>query len=315
MEKPTEEREVVVLENKGQRIFGILHMPMNPKGPVPAVLICHGLAGHKTGKYRLYVTLAQMLTRNGIAALRVDFRGSGDSEGEFEDMTVQSTVSDALLSLEWLEKQPRIDPNRLGVYGRSFGGSVAVMAASRFAKCKSIALWAPVFNAKPWQKLWQALHAGQLDEKTRVNAMTINGQMPSLNFYKEFFEMDLEKDLQSLRKVPILHIHGEKDELILIEHADEYVKHREKADAKTKFIRLPQSDHDFSLAEDQKEALIITTRWFMDTLLYRGERWQQFWKNLECKSPLDFLISFNPFKGWCRKKATTSASSEEKKGS
>jgi hypothetical protein len=314
MEKKCEEREVAVLENKGQKIFGVLHMPLDQSKPVPAVLICHGLAGHKTGKYRLYVTLAKMLASVGIAALRVDFRGSGDSEGEFQEMTVQSTLSDALVSMEWLAKNPRIDANRLGVFGRSFGGSVAVMTASAYQNVKSIALWAPVFNAKPWIKLWESLQAGKLDEKTKNDVMTINGQVPSLHFYKEFFDMNLEIDLEKLKTVPVLHIHGEKDELIKIEHANQYVKLREKAHAKTKFVRLPEADHDFSIAEDQHESLFITTRWFADTLLTRGERWQQFWKNLEYNSPLDFLISFNPFKRWYRREAATSANSEERKG-
>lgn len=315
MEKKCEEREVAVLENKGQKIFGVLHMPLNATKPVPAVLICHGLAGHKTGKYRLYVTLAKMLASVGIAALRVDFRGSGDSEGEFQEMTVKSTLSDALVSLDWLAKNPRIDAERLGIFGRSFGGSVAVMTASESQKVKSVALWAPVFNAKPWQKLWESLQAGTLDEKTKNDVMTINGQVPSLHFYAEFFGMDIENDLKKLITVPILHIHGEKDELIKIEHADQYVKLRQKAHAKTKFTRLPEADHDFSIAEDQQEALFITTRWFADTLLNRGERWQQFWKNLEYNSPLDYLISFNPFKRWFRREAVTFESSEEKKGS
>lgn len=313
MDNKIEDRQHIVLENNGQRIFGVLHMPLDQSKPVPAVLICHGLAGHKTGKYRLYVTLAKMLASNGIAALRVDFRGSGDSEGEFHDMTVSSTVHDALASLEWLEKNPLIDPTRLGVFGRSFGGSVAVMTASRSQKIKSIALWAPVFNAKPWLKLWQSLQAGQLSEKEKSDAMTINGQVPSLNFYREFFDMNLETDLEKLRLTPVLHIHGESDNLILIDHADHYVKHREQANAKTKFVRLPTADHDFSLAEDQQVALSITTRWFVHTLLNRGEKWHRFWKNLEFSTPLDYLISFNPFRGWFRKEAIHSGSSEEKK--
>ena len=56
-----EDRESVVLENKGQKIFGIIHKP-KVSGPIPAVLMCHGLGGHKTGKYRMYVLLAEKLS-------------------------------------------------------------------------------------------------------------------------------------------------------------------------------------------------------------------------------------------------------------
>ena len=77
-----EERQSVVLENEGQKIFGILHRPIHVDS-CPAVLICHGLAGHKTGQYRIYVILAEKLSEAGIASFRIDFRGSGDSEGKF----------------------------------------------------------------------------------------------------------------------------------------------------------------------------------------------------------------------------------------
>src|ERR1700722_17738329 len=141
-------RESIVLENQGQKIFGILHRPVIPSDKYPAVLICHGLAGHKTGKYRIYVIFAEMLAKVGIASLRIDFRGSGDSEGDFSDMTLTSEVSDALLSLDFLKTVQDVDADRIGIFGRSIGGTVAFMTVHRDpAKCiKSIATWAPIFD-------------------------------------------------------------------------------------------------------------------------------------------------------------------------
>lgn len=295
MQEKFEERESVVLEHKGQKVFGVLHIPVGVES-APAVLICHGLAGHKTGKYRLYVALATRLAQSGIAALRLDFRGSGDSEGEFHEMTLTTCVEDAALGLEFLKNHKNIDVNRIGVFGRSFGGSIAIMAASRFSKVKSIALWAPVFTADPWRELWELVKSGKLDNKQKEKVMTINGQVPSLSFYAEFFGMNLEKDLEELRTVPVLHIHGERDQLIDIKHADSYVKHRKEAHAKTKFVRLPEADHDFSIADDQKTALEITTQWFQETLLTRGEKWQLFWKNFGWLTLPNYLQFWKLFK-------------------
>ncbi len=277
MEQKVEEREGVVLENHGEKIFGVLHMPREAEN-VPAVLICHGLAGHKTGKYRVYVALAKSLAERGVAALRVDFRGSGDSEGEFHEMTLRGVISDALVALEFLSNHDDIDPHRLGIFGRSFGGSVAVLASGQNQNVKSIALWAPVFNADPWRELWEVVQSDSLSDEKKREVMSINGQVPSMHFYSEFFGMDLEEDLEALHTVPVLHIHGEKDELIEISHADEYVKHRKQAHGKTRFIRFPEADHDFSIIEDQVEAIELTTKWFIETLLTRGERWQLFCK-------------------------------------
>lgn len=288
MSERYETRESVILESKGLKLFGILHLPVGVEKP-PVVLICHGLAGHKMGKQRLYVSLATLLTQVGIAAFRIDFRGSGDSEGEFHEMTVTSCLEDTHIALDYLQSLDKIDSERIGIYGRSFGGSVAVMAASKFSHIKSVALWAPVFNADPWRELWAAVQSGKLDDEQKEKVMTINGQVPSMEFYAEFFNIDLVDDLDQLKDIPVLHIHGIKDELIQIEHADQYMRHRESASGKTKFVRLPEADHDFSIAEDQQTALNLTCDWFQETLLTRGERWRLFWKNFEWLTIPDFL--------------------------
>ena len=97
MEK-IEEKEPVVFEIEGQKLFAVMHLPLHHHHLLPGVLMCHGLAGNKTGRYRLYVHLARELARLGIASLRVDFRGCGDSDGEFSDATVSGFLKDAHIS-------------------------------------------------------------------------------------------------------------------------------------------------------------------------------------------------------------------------
>ncbi len=102
--KAQEKRECITLKNHDEKIFAIFHQPItlgNEKAP--AILICHGFAGQKTGRYRLYVTLAEELAKSGVAVLRLDFRGCGDSEGDFVNTTLAGEVSDALKGLEFLK--------------------------------------------------------------------------------------------------------------------------------------------------------------------------------------------------------------------
>lgn len=261
-----EVRESVVLQNFGQKIFGIYHRPVGLK-KYPALLMCHGLGGHKSGKYRLYVNLSRMLSREGIASLRIDFRGSGDSEGEFSDMTLESEVSDALKGLEFLANDAHVDTNRLGIFGRSFGGTVALLAATRFGKAKTLATWAPVFSGNQWLEKWQQLHSNsELTDESRKNMMRINGQVPGYDFFKQLFNIKMEEELKGLSHAPLLHIHGEQDKIVDIYHAHDYQRLRKQAIAETKFIRLPHSDHDFSHPEEQELALQETCKWFTKTL-------------------------------------------------
>jgi alpha-beta hydrolase superfamily lysophospholipase len=266
MEK-TEERDPVVLQNQGQKIFGVMHRPANAL-KTPAVLMCHGLGGHKVGKGRLYVQLAERLSAAGISSLRIDFRGSGDSEGDFSDMTIDSEVSDAMVALNALKNDPRIDTERIAIFGRSFGGVVAVLAAQKMVIIKSLALWAPVFSIDQWKEKWQQLHAAPIEAAQKASLMDIEGLQPGYPFFKQLFALKLSESLRELSKVPMLHIHGEQDEIVNLSHADNFEEVRLHASGESHFKRLPKTDHDFLDRLEREQALEATIDWFKRTLFY-----------------------------------------------
>lgn len=269
-----ERRESVTLENDNQKILGVLHLPSNITEKIPAILFCHGLAGNKVGKQRLFVSLAKRLAEKGIAVLRLDFRGAGDSEGEIEDMTVETQVSDAIEGLKWLSMQDYIDTDRIGIFGRSFGGTIAVIAAQKFKNIKSIGLWAPLFNGDQWKDNWRALLADRLSTEEKYSVMTFDGQTCGIELFEQLFSISMNEYLEKLKNVPLLHIHGEKDKIISPAHADEYKKEREKyqKNNRSKFIRLPQTDHDFSYMPEQAVAIEETVEWFKKTLGGQNEQ-------------------------------------------
>ena len=132
---PYEEAEVS-FRNQAAAIdlAGTLTMPAGP-GPFPAVVLISGsgpqdrdsaIAGH-----RPFLVLADYLTRRGIAVLRYDDRGCGRSGGKFHGATTADFAADAGAAWEFLARQPRIDPRRVGLYGHSEGGIAAPMAAAR----------------------------------------------------------------------------------------------------------------------------------------------------------------------------------------
>lgn len=242
-----EQRESVILNNQGKKIFGVLHMPIGVEKP-PVVLICHGLGGDKTGKYRIYVRISELLANYGVASLRFDFRGAGDSEGDFSEVTLESEVSDALKALDFLENLSSIDPNRIAIMGRSFGGTIALIAANRYKKVKTVVTWAPLFDGEQWLATWKKIHSEDYEQKDRDSIMRINGQVPGKEFFKQLFDFKIEDELNGINHIPLLHIHGEKDGVVFMEHhASRFKKFRSDHHAKTRFIQLQNSDHDFSL--------------------------------------------------------------------
>ncbi|MEC7838917.1 MAG: alpha/beta fold hydrolase [Chlamydiota bacterium] len=266
MEK-VEERLSITVENQGQKIFGVLHLPLNCDKSAPVVLICHGLAGHKAGKHRVYVDLAYRLARRGIASFRFDYRGCGDSEGEFHEVTPNSHYSDSEVCLDYLSNHPSIDSERIGVFGRSFGGPVAVRAATMTKSVRSVALWCPMYSGEQWLDQWQLVQSGAVDESITKEMMQVDSQQGSFEFFNQFFGINVSSDLKKLQSIPLLHIHGEIDSRVDLSHAKGYETCRGDAQGKSKFIKLPNTDHDFSNIDERVNALEETTNWFSETLL------------------------------------------------
>lgn len=256
----TETRESVVLTNHHEKIFGILHFPIT-KNPSPAVMICHGFGGDKLGKNEVYLKVARELTKAGIATFRFDFRGCGDSEGDFNDITLEGLVSDAEVVVDFLKKDPRLDPKRLGIFGRSLGGSIALMTAHRTKAFKTIVLWAPFFSALGWMEKWKALRNTD-NASLKHELMTINGKKPSFQFYEQLFKMRLDRNLKDLEEIPLLHIQGKNDLIITDSHAQSFREYRKNASGESKFIELAKTDHDFSNPEELLDSIGETVAWF-----------------------------------------------------
>lgn len=126
------------------KLAGVLHLPDGrvPEKRVAAFLVLHGFGSNKDGGGGTAV--AKMLSGLGYAALRFDFRGCGESEGERGRVICKEQVKDTRNALSFLATRPEIDPRRIGVVGQSFGAAVAVYAAGvdrRVAACISSGGW------------------------------------------------------------------------------------------------------------------------------------------------------------------------------
>ncbi len=145
---PYAEEEVRV-ENQagGVTLAGTLTLPPGA-GPHPAVVLITGsgpqdrdetLAGH-----RPFLVLADHLTRQGIAVLRCDDRGTANSTGDFSQAIVADFVADTLATAAYLRTRTEIDPRRIGLIGHSEGAIVAPLAAAQSADVAFIVLLAGV---------------------------------------------------------------------------------------------------------------------------------------------------------------------------
>ncbi|MFC5626325.1 alpha/beta hydrolase family protein [Algoriphagus winogradskyi] len=126
--------ENVIFDNKQAEILlaGTLTMP-EQDGIYPAVVLISGsgpqnrdeeLMGHKP-----FLVLSDYLTRNGIAVLRFDDRGTAASTGDFSAATSVDFATDVASAVQYLQSRPEIDKSKIGLVGHSEGGIIAPMVA------------------------------------------------------------------------------------------------------------------------------------------------------------------------------------------
>ncbi len=128
--------------------YGATFTRPNGDDKYPAVIIISGsgtqdrngtMLGHQP-----YWVLADYLTKNGIAVLRVDDRGAGKSSlgPDINNRTSLDFSYDVESSLNYLESRVDVDKKHLGLIGHSEGGEIAPMVASRRKDVSFIVLWA-----------------------------------------------------------------------------------------------------------------------------------------------------------------------------
>lgn len=115
--------------NGDVQLSGTLFLPTGP-GPHPAAVIIHG-SGTSDRDNLWYLQIAHDLASREIAVLLPDKRGSGLSGGEWRLAGFEDFMADTSAGVEWVRRQPEIDPERVGLIGISQGGSwIAPMAAA-----------------------------------------------------------------------------------------------------------------------------------------------------------------------------------------
>ena len=139
--------EEVSFENSGAgiKLAGTLTIPPG-KDPFPGVVLVAGSGAHDRDEalmgHRPFLVLSDYLTRRGIAVLRYDKRGVGESEGTYATATTSDFADDAEAGLAYLERRGEIDQRKIGLIGHSEGGMIAPLLAARNSSVAFIVMMA-----------------------------------------------------------------------------------------------------------------------------------------------------------------------------
>lgn len=144
-----------------RQLFGLFHAPERP-GDV-AVLVCLPYGQEAVRAHRLFRVLSDRLARAGIAVLRFDYHGCGDSAGEDTDGDLEGWRRDVCTAHEELRR--RTGSRRIMWLGARLGATLAVLAA-RSGRCdpSRLILWDPIVDGA---RYLEALRAGHVDALER----------------------------------------------------------------------------------------------------------------------------------------------------
>lgn len=158
----TAEREVNFRSEDGWEIYGSLHLPEGSSDrSVPAALLLHA-AGHDRDAFTsfVYPGMAQILTAQGVAALRIDWRGRGQSMGEMEyhsftDEQRAQIYLDVKAALNFMASQPEVDRDRLAICAEEVSAEWAVAGSAGDPRVKALALISGRLSQKAREMLAQ----------------------------------------------------------------------------------------------------------------------------------------------------------------
>jgi putative redox protein len=237
--------------SSGDQLAALLDLPVDDE-PIAYALFAHCFTCSKD--YKGVARVSRALAAAGVAVLRFDFTGLGESEGDFADTTFSSNVDDLVAASAFMEREfegPKI------LIGHSLGGAAVLHAARRIPSASAVATLAAPSSM---DHLAGVIRSSRADiEKSGVAEVQIGGR--SFRIRKEFLH-DLSKvnmrDAVSGLGMPLLVCHSPADRIVGIDNAAEIFA---AADHPKCFLSLDSADHLCSNPADARYAGSVIASW------------------------------------------------------
>ncbi len=228
------------------RLATSVHLPPDAPQPLPTVLVVHGLTGHRIGRAYHLVDLGRRLAHAGIACVRYDQTGCGESTGRFEDLSVPIMVENLRSVRRWAGGQTWCDPARVAIVALSLGGLAAV-AVDADEPTRGLALWAPVYSLP--EVFADTTRTGMTALLDHQGWVPYRGLRLGRAFIDGLAAVDTDAAL-ARSDSPILTIHSDVDPVVPPAQSDRYLARCREIGRPCERIALAGASHD--LADDVK---------------------------------------------------------------
>ena len=244
-------RSVHFFNDAGEKIAGTLHIPDESTDCGVILGHCFTCSRHVS----IIREISTVLEKMGMAALRFDFSGNGRSEGDFSDSSYSKHIEEMERAVGFFAEQGY---TRFGLAGHSMGAALAVLAGARLnGVAGGCALGgrvagketAPFFGK---EKMEELRRTGRLHFESRGRDLELKE-----NFFTDLQKFNLRETVQ-IFEPPLLVVHGDQDEIIPVENAQEVRHLNPHADVEI----VTGADHMFSDPEHRRHIAETVAKWF-----------------------------------------------------
>lgn len=202
-------REIEIDKDSTSMLRARIHVPQNTSNArFPLVVLLTG-DGPKGTQSLSWTNIPPMLAKQGIASFLFDFQGLGYSPGQRRHLTLSRGLENFRRAISTARKQPEIDESKIGIFGSSFGGNIAILYAAEDSDIKCIGLKSPVSF---YPESFVAEFSRQLVEEWETN-----GYIETIGFDYAFYTDSFRYNnyaAASTIKCPCLITHGDADSVV-----------------------------------------------------------------------------------------------------
>lgn len=179
-------------------LLGVYHPAKLDNDRFQGIVLCYPFGQEYMLVHRAFRQLAKMLSNNGYHVLRFDYRGTGDSAGDLEDMTPDDWTDDIAIAIQELKDMAGL--TKVGLIGLRLGALLAAKVASQRTDLSSLVLWDPVINGTDYIDTIKSnltktpLTDGDINFVDLGGHLHVNGFMMSASFQSVLTTMRLSEE-------------------------------------------------------------------------------------------------------------------------
>ena len=246
------EQSVYFYNHQEEKLAGTLHLPDEPNGG--GVVFGHCFTCSRNT--RIIRHICSDLAAAGFIALRFDFSGNGQSEGDFAASSYSKQMAEIQKAVDIIAEK---GAEWIGLAGHSMGAVIAILTAARMNRVKAVCALAGRLSGLKATHFFNKRQIKELHDTGRVSFSSRGRPLQlSTAFFADAGQFNLPETLKTLQ-APLMIVHGDHDEIVPVEEAHLAQKLNL---INTKLAIIPDADHMFSNDEHRLKISKLVVKWF-----------------------------------------------------